>query len=96
MRRLTDGLPTARIITKGMTVMKRKQKKIIENCRDKAYEILELYLDLLSDREKAEAAPINQLASVVGVMFDRFDLKITNRDDGKLPEILSQLRKDCI
>lgn len=47
------------------------------------------------DDEKAGAAPINQLASAIGVLTDRF-LKDTGEDggNGQLEEILSAIKEN--
>lgn len=69
--------------------------KQLEKCRKKALKAINLYLDIMLDDEKAGAAPINQLASAIGVLSDRF-LKDTDSDgeNGRLEEILSVIKEN--
>lgn len=46
-------------------------EKFDVKCRIKAMDLVNLYMDELSKTEKIEAAPINQLASALGVLIDR-------------------------
>ncbi len=71
--------------------MKKKHKKQLEECRIKALGIVSMYLDILLDEEKASAAPVNQLSSVIGVMMDRFAENTNEKDNGMLPEILKTI-----
>lgn len=46
-------------------------EKFDTKCRIKAMEIINLYMDELSKSEKIKAAPLNQLASALGVLIDK-------------------------
>ena len=46
-------------------------EKFDTKCRIKAMEIINLYMDELSKSEKIQAAPLNQLASALGVLIDK-------------------------
>ncbi len=47
--------------------------KFDTKCRIKAMSLINLYMDELSKNEKIKAAPLNQLASALGVLIDRFN-----------------------
>ena len=46
-------------------------EKFDVKCRIKAMEIINMYMDELSKSEKIKAAPLNQLASALGVLIDK-------------------------
>ncbi len=55
--------------------MDKKQKTLIEKNRARAQKLIRLYMDELSKPEKLETAPINQIASALGTLIEKFGKK---------------------
>ena len=54
-----------------------------------------MYLRELSNREKLENAPINQIASALGVIIEKFTKNAdTSRDDGIIEELINGLKNN--
>lgn len=57
--------------------------------------IVDMYLRELSNREKLENAPINQIASALGVIIEKFTKNAdTSRDDGMIEELINGLKNN--
>lgn len=63
----------------------------MEKKRRDALQFIGKCLDTMSSEEKLANAPINQIASAMGVVMDKFTKK--DEDDGKLGEILKAVNK---
>lgn len=61
----------------------------------KMCKIVDMYLRELSNREKLENAPINQIASALGVIIEKFTKNAdTSRDDGMIEELINGLKNN--
>ena len=61
----------------------------------KMCKIVDMYLRELSNREKLENAPINQIASALGVIIEKFTKNAdTSRDDGIIEELINGLKNN--
>lgn len=63
----------------------------MEKKRRDALQFIGKCLDTMSSEEKLANAPINQIASAMGVVMDKFAKK--DEDDGKLGEILKAVNR---
>ena len=63
----------------------------MEKQRRDALQFIGKCLDTMSSEEKLANAPINQIASAMGVVMDKFAKK--DEDDGKLGEILKAVNR---
>lgn len=67
----------------------------IEEIQGKMCRIVDMYLSELSNREKLENAPINQVASALGVIIEKFTKNTASeRDDGRLEELILGLKNN--
>ena len=56
--------------------------------------IIDTYLSVLSDSERISAAPLNQIASALGTVIDKFTKNAQGNDDnGKMEKLISALKK---
>ena len=62
--------------------MEKEKKDLIEKNRARAEKLIELYMKELSRPEKLAEAPINQIASALGTLVEKFG-KRKDGDDGK-------------
>ena len=61
----------------------------------KMCKIVDMYLRELSNREKLENAPINQIASALGVIIEKFTKNAdASRDDGMIEELINGLKNN--
>ena len=77
---------------------KKKQKNLrvhMEELQGKLCDVVDLYLSELSSREKIENAPINQIASALGVLIEKFTKNAPGvEDNGMLEQLIEGLKKD--
>ena len=77
---------------------KKKQKNLrayMEQLQGKLCDIVDMYLGELSSREKLENAPINQIASALGVIIEKFTKNAADQEDnGMLEELISGLKNN--
>ena len=77
---------------------KKKQKNLrlhIEELQGKLCDVVDMYLSELSSREKLENAPINQIASALGVLIEKFTKNSADSgDNGMLEELISELKNN--
>ena len=77
---------------------KKKQKNLrlhIEELQGKLCDVVDMYLSELSSREKLENAPINQIASALGVLIEKFTKNSADSgDNGMLEELISGLKNN--
>ncbi len=77
---------------------KKKQKNLrlhIEELQGKLCDVVDMYLSELSSREKLENAPINQIASALGVLIEKFTKNTADSgDNGMLEELISGLKNN--
>lgn len=77
---------------------KKKQKNLrvhMEELQGKLCDVVDMYLSELSSREKIENAPINQIASVLGVLIEKFTKNAPgSEDNGMLEQLIEGLKKD--
>lgn len=79
--------------------MSRKKKKNLQvhldELQGKLCDVVDMYLSELSSREKIENAPINQIASALGVLIEKFTKNAAaNQDNGMLEELISGLKNN--
>ena len=77
---------------------RKKQKNLrvhIEELQGKLCDVVDMYLSELSSREKLENAPINQIASALGVLIEKFTKNAADDgDNGMLEELISGLKNN--
>ena len=77
---------------------KNRQKNLrayMEELQGKLCDIVDMYLNELSCREKLENAPINQIASALGVLIEKFTKNAPDDvDNGMLEELISGLKNN--
>ena len=77
---------------------KKKQKNLrvhMEELQGKLCDVVDMYLSELSSREKIENAPINQIASALGVLIEKFTKNAPDDgDNGMLEELISGLKNN--
>ena len=77
---------------------KKKQKNLrihMEELQGKLCDVVDMYLSELSSREKIENAPINQIASALGVLIEKFTKNAPGgEDNGMLEQLIEGLKKD--
>lgn len=77
---------------------KKKQKNLrvhMEELQGKLCDVVDMYLSELSSREKIENAPINQIASALGVLIEKFTKNTADSgDNGMLEELISGLKNN--
>lgn len=78
-----------------------KQKKhttlqqYIGESQSELCKIADMYLDELSNREKLEGAPLNQIASALGTLIEKFTKNFGGEpDNGMLEQLISELKND--
>lgn len=64
--------------------MEKKEKDLIEKNRARAEKLIRLYMKELSRPEKLEGAPINQIASALGTLVEKFGKKETGGESGTI------------
>ena len=79
--------------------MRKKKKKNLrvhmEELQGKLCDVVDMYLSELSSREKIENAPINQIASALGVLIEKFTKNAPDDvDNGMLEELISGLKNN--
>ena len=52
--------------------MKKEERDLLEKNRARAEKLIRLYMKELSRPEKLEGAPINQIASALGTLIEKF------------------------
>ncbi len=52
--------------------MQKEKKDLLEKNRARAEKLIKLYMNELSRPEKLEGAPINQIASALGTLIEKF------------------------
>ena len=52
--------------------MPKEKKDLLEKNRARAEKLIKLYMNELSRPEKLEGAPINQIASALGTLIEKF------------------------
>ena len=89
-------------IAKRNSVSVASVKKIIDEyspekfdtkCRIKAMEIINLYMDELSKSEKIKAAPLNQLASALGVLIDKVGKMEKDTETENIISLIESIKK---
>ena len=71
------------------TISEFMEEKNAEIC-----DIIDTYLSVLSDSERIAAAPLNQIASALGTVIDKFTKNANaNADNGKLEKLIAALKK---
>lgn len=77
---------------------KKKQKNLrahMDELQGKLCDVVDMYLSELSSREKLENAPINQIASALGVLIEKFTKNaVSGEDNGMLEELISGLKNN--
>ncbi len=69
--------------------------KHIEDVQSDMCSLIDLYIKALADKEKIENAPINQIASALGVIVEKFTKNIrAGSDTGKIQELIAALKTD--
>ena len=64
--------------------MEKKEKDLIEKNRARAEKLIRLYMKELSRPEKLEGAPINQIASALGTLVEKFGKKEAGGESGTI------------
>lgn len=64
------------------------EEKYNDICR-----VIDVYIKELTDETKLEEAKINQLASVIGMIIDKFSKVGADADNGKIEELIGSLKK---
>lgn len=77
---------------------RKKQKSLkgyIENVQGDLCKIVDIYLSELSNPEKIEGAPINQIASALGTIIEKFTKNSGSEpDNGMLEQLIADLKND--
>ena len=60
--------------------MEKTEKDLVEKNRARAEKLIEMYMKELSSPEKVAAAPINQIASALGTLVEKFGKKKDSGD----------------
>ena len=60
--------------------MQKENKDLLEKNRARAEKLIKLYMKELSRPEKLEGAPINQIASALGTLIDKFGKNADGKD----------------
>lgn len=57
-------------------------------------ELIDQYLDIMSDPERLEKAPLNQIASSLGVLIDKFSKNtVKEKENTELDKVLEAVRE---
>ena len=64
--------------------MDKKEKDLIDKNSKRAEKLIRLYMKELSRPEKLEGAPINQIASALGTLVEKFGRKDTGGEGGTI------------
>lgn len=67
-----------------MAKNEKKETDLIEKNRARAEKLIKLYMKELSRPEKLEGAPINQIASALGTLVEKFGKKTTENEEGPI------------
>ena len=62
--------------------MATEKKNIVEKNRKRAEKLIRLYIDELSSPEKLSNAPINQIASALCTLIDKFGAPKAQNEEG--------------
>lgn len=79
-----------------MAARRKKAKSVTEYMETKSDQIcrmLDNYLDEMSKQERVEAAPLNQLASAICSLIDKFAKVNENSSTGQIIELINALRE---
>ena len=68
-------------------------EKFDTKCRIKAMEIINMYMDELSKTEKIQAAPLNQLASALGVLIDKVGKMEKETETENIISLIESIKK---
>lgn len=70
-------------------------RSYIEVLQDELCGIVDMYLKELSNRDKLENAPINQVASALGVIIEKFTKNIGQQEDnGMILDLIRGLKNN--
>lgn len=70
-------------------------RSYIEVLQEELCSIVDMYLKELSNRDKLENAPINQVASALGVIIEKFTKNThQQQDNGMLEELIRGLKNN--
>lgn len=70
-------------------------RSYIEVLQEELCGIVDMYLKELSNRDKLENAPINQVASALGVIIEKFTKNIGQQEDnGMIEELIRGLKNN--
>lgn len=64
--------------------MEKEKKDLLEKNRARAEKLIKLYMKELSRPEKLEGAPINQIASALGTLIDKFGKNPDGKDGSSI------------
>ena len=68
--------------------------EFMEEKNSEICDIIDTYLSVLSDSDRISAAPLNQIASALGTVIDKFTKNSQSSDDnGKMEKLISALKK---
>ena len=65
----------------------------MDNKRRDAFDFINKCMSIMSDDDKLEKASVNQIASAMGVVIEKFIKPTRDGGDGQLEEILKAVRK---
>ena len=83
-----------KILEESADLKKSSISEFMEEKNAEICDIIDTYLSVLSDSERISAAPLNQIASALGTVIDKFTKNAQNSDDnGKMEKLISALKK---
>ena len=66
----------------------------IQGNRKAVCDLIDQYLDIMSDPERLEKAPLNQIASSLGVLIDKFSKSTAKeKENTELEKVLEAVRE---
>lgn len=68
-------------------------RKYMDTKRQDAFDFITKCMSIMADDEKLEKASVNQIASAMGVVIDKFAKNASDDGSGQLDEILKAVRK---
>lgn len=90
-----QGVETQQNATQKKEELERSMGEFLESRSHAAQDIIDLSLQVLSDPEKLKKATVNQIATMMGIVIDKFtsaDRKDTAESLAKVKEILSGVK----
>ena len=83
-----------KILSEDETFKKSSIAEFMEEKNAEICNIIDTYLAVLSDSERISGAPLNQIASALGTVIDKFTKNAAaNDDNGKMEKLISALKK---